>query len=74
MAIDDNLTVATPRAMLEAALEKEEHAYHFYAGLLTHGPVGLLRELIEGLRDEEYRHIQSVKTMLADLDLGKEIL
>ena len=55
------------------APKREQQAYRFYAGLSAAlGPVGLLRELVEKLKDEEYPDTQPVKAMLADLNMGKE--
>jgi len=62
--------LSTPIAILEAALEKEKAAYQFYDQLLNSTNVGILREIIEHLLEEEYKHIQLIEKKMAALRNG----
>ena len=64
-------SLSTPVAILEAALKKEEEAYHFYDALLQDTKVVIVQELLEKLRDEESKHILMVKKILTKIKLGK---
>lgn len=61
----------TPVAIMEAALKKEEDAYHFYDSLLQNTKVVIIQELLEKLRDEESKHILLIKNMLSKIKIGK---
>jgi len=63
----------TPDQILRAALAKEEEAHRFYGDILTHCPSQIVRELVERLKNEEYRHVRMVKEMIAKLNLGKSL-
>jgi len=67
---NETQALSTPMAILEAALEKEKAAYHFYDQLLKNTNVGLLQEIIEHLIDEEYKHIQLIEKKIAALRSG----
>jgi len=61
----------TPMAILKAALKKENASYRFYDNLLKeHKSIEILREMIEQLREEEYRHIQIIEKKITKLGLG----
>ena len=66
----DSQALSTPMAILEAALEKEKAAYRFYNQLLNNTNVGILREIIEHLLEEEYKHIQLIEKKMAALRNG----
>ncbi|MCX5902049.1 MAG: hypothetical protein NTV89_00965 [Proteobacteria bacterium] len=66
----DIKALSTPMAILEAALEKEKAAYRFYDQLLNNTNVGILREIIEHLLEEEYKHIQLIEKKMAALRNG----
>jgi len=66
----DLQALSTPVAILEAALEKEKAAYRFYNQLLNNTNVGILREIIEHLLEEEYKHIQLIEKKMAALRNG----
>jgi len=66
--------LSTPEDILDAARMKEREAYEFYSGLLTRPHARLVRDLLEHLKDEEYKHFRSVEDMLAKLHLGHNLL
>lgn len=66
-----NKNLYTPVAIMEAALKKEEEAYHFYDSLLQDTRVVVVQELLEKLRDEESKHIHLIKQMLTKIKIGK---
>ena len=61
----------TSDQILQAALAKEEEAHQFYGELLLHCHAHIVRELVEKLKNEEYKHIRMVKEMIVKLNLGK---
>ncbi len=63
-------TLSTPMEILEAALAKEKAAYRFYDTLLNNTGIEILREVIEHLREEEYRHILLVEKMMVKIRNG----
>jgi rubrerythrin len=61
----------TVEDILKVALAREETAHRFYEGLLEkHSRVEPIRDLLEQLKDEEYRHIRLIHDKMAQLDLG----
>jgi rubrerythrin len=63
-------TPQTPVAILQAALKKENDAYHFYEDLLNSTTVLFLQALLEKLRDEEHKHILMIKKEIAKITSG----
>ena len=63
--------LTTPREILDAALAKEEHAYQFYDDILSHAKVGMIRDLVEELRQQEAVHVRLIKARIVQLDLGR---
>ncbi len=60
-----------PIGILKRALEKEQAAYRFYDGLMKkYRSIEIIRETIEQLRDEEYRHIKMIENQITKFDLG----
>ncbi len=59
--------LTTPMEILEAALQKEKSAYQFYDNLMNNTNIELLQEIIEQLRDEEYKHILIIEKKMAQL-------
>jgi rubrerythrin len=58
--------------ILKVALAREEVAHRFYEGLLEkHSKVETIRDILEQLKDEEYRHIRLIHDKMAQLDLGR---
>jgi len=62
---------STPMELLEIALAKEKSAYAFYQQMLRRTRVGLLRELAETLKNEEWKHIRLVERKLKALRDGR---
>ncbi len=61
----------TPMGILKTALKMEKASYRFYDDLLKkHKSSEILREIIEQLREEEYRHIQIIEKKITKLGLG----
>ena len=60
-----------PIGILKTALKQEQASYSFYDDLLKkYKSIEILREIIEQLRDEEYRHIQRIEKQITKLGLG----
>lgn len=66
----DNDKVTTPIEILEVALKKEKDARLFYESILSRTRVGIVRETLEKLRDEEYKHIHMIEKLIAKIRLG----
>jgi len=64
----------TPGEILDVALKKEKQAYSFYKRLATQTKVEMVRELIEKLSDEEYKHRKLIEDMIARMNLGREVV
>lgn len=64
--------LATPDGILEAALCREKEAYQFYSGVLARCSLDAVRDLVEKLRDEEYRHVRMIEGMISNLNLGHD--
>jgi rubrerythrin len=62
---NESYKTRTPLEILEAALEKEKSSHHFYNSLLSESTVTIVHEVIEQLRDEEYKHIFMIEKMIA---------
>ncbi len=60
----------TPAEILGAALEKENAARDFYAGLAAHCHVDFVRDLLQRLQNEEEKHADLIRKMLARLAGG----
>ncbi len=60
----------TAKDILEAALRKEKASYNFYDNLLKNTKVGILEEILEKLREEEYKHIRVIEKRLSKMGLG----
>ena len=60
----------TPVDILQAALEKEQAARDFNAELSHHGHVEFVRDLLLRLHNEEEKHIDLIRNMLARLGSG----
>ena len=62
--------LSTPGEILRAALRKEQAAHRFYDELLKRSKIGISRELLERLREEEGRHVRIIEKELAALRRG----
>jgi rubrerythrin len=61
--------------ILETALAKEKAALRFYSGLLVkHSLEGPVRELVERLKDEEYKHVRMIDEMMVNMRRGKDVI
>ena len=60
----------TPVDILQAALDKEQAARDFYAELSHHCHVDFVRDLLLRLHNEEEKHIDLIRKMLARLGSG----
>ena len=74
MTPSHDMDLSTPEGILQTALQRDEETYHFYGEMLTRQPVGILRSVVERLKDEEYRRIRWLNQMLSSLESGREIL
>ena len=63
-------TLSLPLDILRVALAKEKQAHRFYSGLLADAHAEILKELLEQLKDEEYRHIRLIENKIAALEGG----
>ena len=54
-----------------AALEKEVEALGFYGQLLARPSSVTIREVLEKLKNEEYKHIRLIRRVLGNLNLGR---
>ena len=63
-------SLETPYDILRAALKKEKAAYRYYDNLLKDEKVHALREFLEDLRNEEYKHIRRIEKKLSQMELG----
>lgn len=61
----------TIREILEIALSKEQAAHDFYERMLASAKVDVIRDTLEMLKDEEYKHTKIVERKLADLEAGR---
>ena len=69
-----NRQLMTPNQLLQVALDKEEEAHRFYDRLLGECRADMVRELLERLKNEEYKHIRMVEEMITRLNLGKALV
>jgi rubrerythrin len=65
---DQKQKFSTLTDILEAALKKEKAAYYFYDSVLKNTSVDILRETLEKLRQEEYKHIRIIEKEIVKLD------
>jgi rubrerythrin len=65
--------LTTVGGILEEALEKEIEAHEFYGRLLAQRSSTTIRDVLEKLKDEEYKHIRLIRRMLGNLELGRNI-
>ncbi len=62
-------SLKTPSDILNAALAREKDAYAFYSEALTHARNESLRNLLEKLKDAEFKHVHIVEQMIAKMQL-----
>jgi len=68
--MEDYTRLKMPDDILNAALVQEKKAHDFYTNMSARCQIDFVRELIEKLKDEEYRHIQLIEGMLVQLRQG----
>jgi rubrerythrin len=61
----------TPAALLEMALTKEKSSCAFYEQVLKHASAGLLQEMVETLKGEEWKHVRMIERKLKELHDGR---
>ena len=59
-----------PDEILNYALEQEKKTHNFYSRMAINCRVTVVRELIEQLKEEEYKHIKLIEGMLIRLRSG----
>ena len=65
-----NETPLTPGEILECSLAKEKAAFSYYDNLLKSTSVGLIQDLLQELKNEEYKHIKMIESRIRRLNLG----
>jgi rubrerythrin len=71
--MEEDAPLMTLNQILEVALGKEEEAHRFYDQLLGECRADAVRELLERLKNEEYKHIRMIEEMITRLNLGKAL-
>lgn len=66
--------LTTPNEILQKALQMENQAHDFYAGLAGQISVDFVRELLETLQNEESKHVHMIRDMISRLESGKRVL
>jgi rubrerythrin len=64
----------TPEEILRETLRREEEAYHFYGHLAAGCQIVFIKELLERLKDEEYKHVEMIQRLITKLNLGEELV
>ncbi len=60
----------TPEEVLNIALSKEHASFRFYDRMLNLESVELIQDLLQELKNEEYRHVKRIEKQLAKLRSG----
>ena len=60
----------TVSEILETALRREKASYKFYDSILKKTNLEVLRDVLEELRGEEYKHIRIIEQQMVKLDLS----
>ena len=60
----------TTEEILNTALAKEKAAFSYYDRMLRSTNIDLIRDLLQELKNEEYKHIKMVETKIRQLNLG----
>jgi rubrerythrin len=59
--------------ILRVALAKEKASHRFYSDMLMERRAEIAGDLLQRLKNEEYRHIRMIETMMARLEMGKDM-
>lgn len=68
------LELKTSDQILQAALAKEKESRDFYDEQAAHCRVDFVRKLLEKLKNEESKHVRMVQGMIANLNVGRDIV
>ena len=63
-------TGLTSEQILNTALAKERAAFNYYDRMLKSTGIELIQDLLQDLKNEEYKHIKMIETMIRRLNLG----
>jgi rubrerythrin len=63
-------TLKTLNEILDAALAREKEAHLYYSEALKVATAGPVRNLLEELKDAEYKHVQIIEKMIERMRLG----
>ncbi len=63
-------TSLTLEEILNTALAKEKAAFNYYDSVLKATNIELIRDLLQELKNEEYKHIKLVENKIRRLNLG----
>jgi len=63
-------TTSTPEEVLNLAMSKERAAFRAYDRMLRVANIDLIRDLLQDLKNEEYKHIQMIEARLMRIRLG----
>lgn len=60
----------TPKEILDTALAKEKAAFSYYDRMLKATNIEVIQDLLQELKNEEYKHIKMVENKIRLLNLG----
>ena len=63
-------TSLTPDEILKRSLAKEKAAFDYYDRLLKSTNIDLIRDLLQELKNEEYKHVKMIEGKIRRLGLG----
>lgn len=63
-------TSLTPEEILRQALAKERTAFSYYDRMLKATSIEVIKDLLQDLKNEEYKHIKMIESRLARLTVG----
>lgn len=60
----------TSEQILKTALAKEKAAFSYYDRMLKSTNIELIQDLLQELKNEEYKHIKMIESKMRRLSLG----
>ena len=60
----------TPEEILNTALAKEKAAFGYYDQMLKVTNIEVIQDLLQELKNEEYKHIKMIEAKIRRLNLG----
>jgi len=60
----------TPEEILNTALAKEQAAFDYYDQMLKSTNIEVIQDLLQELKNEEYKHMKMIEAKLRRLNLG----